>query len=370
LGNSFELAKMTGSFYSECGVSEISLGACQRTAAVVTTATVFVSVICLLAGPVDCRAAESSNGTLEQFLTKCGYAVVPLKNGVQNKFYVVGKINGSRVNCLIDTGTYDVIVDSARATNLKSLGKRSESRTGVFGKIASEIETVVIDRLDLASTIISNQQAIALDLHKNRQVLTGSLIARSQLPDQKDIILGQTFFKDANVIIDCAKPALYIRAEKPGAVLAEVVEKSLKMSGFAPVPIRLGGRGILIRGEINDRPALFLLDTGSLATVFNLPQLKDFGLSDHERLGRLQDLGAHNEELRFTKVPSLKLGDFTIQGLRVGVSTFPDFEEMNLTLKKSGSPPMLGYLGPEVLASANALIDFSSEKVYLRKTAK
>jgi predicted aspartyl protease len=351
-------------------MSEISLGACQRTAAMVTTATVFVSLICLLGGPLDCCAAETSNGSLDQFLTKCGYAVVPLKNGVQNKFYVVGKINGSRVNCLIDTGAYDVIVDAARATNLKSLGKRSEARNGVFGKIATEIETVVIDRLDLATTVISNQPAIAFDLHKNRQMLTGSLIARSRLPDQEDVILGRTFFEDGNVLIDCLKPALYIRGEKPGEALAEVIDKSFKMSGFAVVPMQFGAKMPMIRGEVNDREAYLVLDTGSLATVFNLPQLQDFGLSDLEKLGRLEDLGAHKEELRFTKVASLKLGEFRIQGLRVGVSTFPDFEKINSNLKERGLPPLLGYLGPEVLSRGSALIDFSSKKVYLRKTSK
>src|SRR5437879_3487030 len=139
------------------------------------------------------HAAELSKISMDEFMIKRGYFAVPLKHGEQNRFYCYAKVNGAQMLSLIDTGAADLVIDRRKATSLRSLATRQEARYGILDKLTGQIETVLIEKLSLAGTVISNQSAITLDLHKDRAVHTGSYIPSSNRSQAEDLILGQSF---------------------------------------------------------------------------------------------------------------------------------------------------------------------------------
>jgi predicted aspartyl protease len=310
------------------------------------------------------QAAEPAKQTFEQFMHDRGYAKVPLQYE-RTQMRVLAKINGKRLFCLIDTGSMDVLIHSQQAGKFKFLGTETLVRSVAFRTITNTVEHVLIDRIELAGTVISNQPAYAFDLRNDRTAHTGSMIPESRRTE--DVILGLSFLVPTHALIDCAAPALYLRAEAPNKDLAHSMEESFKLSGFVSAPAKnIKDQEMLTFGKVNGHGAVFLIDTGGGFTMCDVDELDHFDLPDRGKVGNLRDLSNRRADLRKTRLASLKLGDFEVTGVPVGVAKLAFVEAMNGRLKLPDGTRVLGMLGPEVLVRGQALIDCASGKLFLR----
>lgn len=301
----------------------------------------------------------------------CGYARIPLKHGFRNRFYGAGKLRGTRVSFLIDTGSADVLVDVREAGKFKSLGKSEVTRWMAHSRVTNTVETVLLDRMELSGTVISNQPAMVRDLHKGREIKTGSMIPVSSQTETEDVILGMSFLEPTHAVLDCVTPALYLRGEQPTKELVTNMQTSFEMGGFVRADMLKTATGpLVLMAEVNGQNALFIVDTGAQFTLCDEDELAQFGLTDREKLGRTSDLVEKHEDLRHTTFKSLKLGKVELKDLPVGVSRrMPYIEELSRRSKLAGKPPVLGLLGPEVLCRSGALIDCSTGTTYLQAAA-
>jgi len=87
-----------------------------------------------------------------------------------------------------------------------------------------------------------------------------------------------------------------------------------------------------------------------------------FQIGAREVLGTVRDIGANRAELRYATIRSLKIGAYEQQNFHAAV------DELQFLKPKPGQVPpvILGLLGPDLLGKAQALIDCSRAKLYLK----
>jgi len=320
--------------------------------------------VCLVIMALDITVSAAEM-TFDQFMQTRGYATVAMKHGNQNRFYADGILNGQYVKCLVDTGAGFMSIDARKGMEMKLVDKVKAPVQTAFGSQERELQKVALGRLQLGPVVYTNLLAVVAQLHADRQVRTGSFIPSATSYDEFDLVLGMDFLRSANATIECQKPALYVRPEPLSGVPAEDFEASLKVSGFSWVPF-VHGMNPAVEAEVNGKKALFRLDTGITATALDQRLIRKFDLVDYRTGGHLVDAAQKRRELLFTKVRSIKLASFDSGPMPVGVSDFEDLRKSVDELAKAGQPPMIGYLGPEILYRAGALIDCSARRVYVR----
>jgi len=291
-----------------------------------------------------------------------GYRPIHAERNVANQFLIRGKLNGARCVFDVDTGAACTLVDMSKATQLKRVTSLGSLR-GAFGFEAKDVPVVAIDCMDLGGTIISNQLMGVLNLHRDRTVYTGSYIPRTDLFNQKDVLLGLDFLVDTHAFVDCSGvPTIYLRDSPASQQLAESMDASFKQSGFDCVPLRATPGKLFVKVWVNEKEADFILDTGAGSTDLDLSQLEKFQIGAREVIGTVRDIGANRAELRYATIRSLKIGAYEQQNFHAAV------DELQFLKPKPGQDPrvILGLLGPDLLGKAQALIDCSRAKLYLK----
>ena len=259
------------------------------------------------------HGAETRQVTLQDFLSKLGYEVMPLTRARNNCLFINGKVNGRKAVILIDTGANVTAIDKTKATGMKRVEKLKKEMIGLFGVVATEESIVMIENLEIGASGFEAQPAAVLNLHTGRETHVGSLIPTSHRVKEYDVVLGLDFLGRNYAIIDSHKPSLFLRKKKPDADIAASVEHSLKAGGFVPVPLVRRDFHIDVAGAVNDHPANFLLDTGSFVTLVDGNQTDDLGLSVRGRLGVVFDVGGKTSGLTFTRIETLRFGDFALE---------------------------------------------------------
>jgi len=309
-------------------------------------------------------AAEVS---LDQFMIERGYAVVPMKHGYVNRFYAEANLNGKPVRALVDTGASELILDRRKATRLKPAGTLREPTFTPFGKLAAELPMVNLERLELAGAVFTNYPAVVVDLHRDREVRTGSYIPTSTRSDQFDLILGMSFLAAAHAAIGCEGPALYLRQEPLTPAQVQNFEASLRASGYSWVSFITNALPY-VQAQVNGKDVLLVIDIGATFTAFDGSQIAKFDLADHGTAGKLSDAAERKRDLRYTRANSIKLAGFDTGPMPVGVADFAELRNRSAKLQSQGWPLLLGFVGPEVLCRARALIDCGTGTVYVKST--
>ncbi len=312
------------------------------------------------------RAAAAEVTTpLDRMMMKRGYTPVPIKYSRQNWLFANARINGKKVVCLLDTGATDLVVDTRQTGGLKALGKTAAPRYGPLGVVASELPTVWIDRFEVNGVVFTNQEAVAFNLHQSFRAKTGSYIPTSETGESYDVIVGLQMLRSMHAWIDCYGPRLYVRMEKPPAAVLAGIDQSLDASGCRRASVVWHEGTLVVQGTVNGKPAAFFMDTGSFNTVFALDQLSGFDLGNREQIAQMQDVSGRKGDMKYTRVASLKLGEFELKNYPIATVNVESLKKENVKLQKRGIPPLLGMMGDDVLDAAHAFIDCDGGRVFL-----
>lgn len=317
-----------------------------------------------LLGVTALPAAGTAPHQLDEFMKQRGYAAIPLQADSRYRICTIGKLHGKEFRMLVSTATDKMLLDSRYAGRFKTLGRAPFKATTPYGIASGDVETVLIDSMDLSGTVLSNVSAMTWDLHKARVTHTGSMIPTEGATDAEDVVLGTEFLVLTHAIIDCAAMTLYVRGEAPSPELVKNVEDSFRLSGFNRVKMEP-----MVSAQVNGHPAFFRVDTASSFTVCEEGEMGHFDMGSSERFARTMDASGAKYALRRAKIKSLKLGDFEVKNLAVGITSMGRVEGQNEQLEKKGETPLLGCLGPEVLRQSGALIDFFGRAIYIQATA-
>lgn len=147
------------------------------------------------------------------------------------------------------------------------------------------------------------------------------------------------------------------------------LDKVLEGRGYVGIPLdrlKAGYLGIEVR--IDGKKVYLMLDTGAPVTHLDLERTKHLQLKwkswgNEEGKGRPATAGSTS----YCEITKLEIGGREIGRLIVGGH---DTSEINKVLKLYLDPSIDGELGSDVLAKLNAIIDYSTFKLYFRSLEK
>ncbi len=134
---------------------------------------------------------------------------------------------------------------------------------------------------------------------------------------------------------------------------------------MARVPLVVTAQGsALVRCTINGKPITLILDTGAQGTVIDLRVATAAGVKSTEVPGFFsRGVGAGKVAMRQGETITLEMSGFPA---RV-TPTLQDFSGLTIQHMQTGSTPIVGLLGFDVLRSYGAFIDLKEGAMYLQK---
>jgi hypothetical protein len=141
------------------------------------------------------------------------------------------------------------------------------------------------------------------------------------------------------------------------------LDKVLKERGYVGVSLdRLKAGYLGIEARIDSKKVYMMLDTGAPVTHLDLERTKPLKLKwqplNNGEVGDKSAVGTSS----FCEITQLEVGGHEIRRLMVGGH---DTSEINKALKLYLDPSIDGELGSDVLTKLNAIIDYSTLKLYL-----
>ena len=323
-----------------------------------------IGSLLLLILAIVTSSAPAAQSSMDQFMAKRGYTAVDVRYGFRNHLTTAAKINGRSANCWVDTGAMGLVLDTRRTGGLKVTGRTAAS--GLFGEYSTNLPTVSVDRFQLGSVLFSNQAALISSLHRNLSAPIGSYIPQASAGEEPDAIVGISTLKNMHAWIDYNAPRMYVCVEAPAPSVLDAIDRTFRASGYAMASARLLGDRLFAEALINDRPALFQIDTGMFDSMIALDKLSAYNLSNQELLGHTIDASGRNKgDLKYTRPDSLKIASFELKQYPIGTLNMPILAQEDEELKKENLPPLVGLVGPDILIKSRALIDCSRGRMYV-----
>ena len=133
------------------------------------------------------------------------------------------------------------------------------------------------------------------------------------------------------------------------------------------ISLEAEGYHLFINVELNNKPAILLVDTGASKTVFDINRISKFIRKRKKAFESFEQhstgLGTNSMESHFTKInefsiSELKLKDFT--------AILLDMTHVNQSYETLGLPTIDGVLGSDLLMKYNAVIDYEKKILKLK----
>ncbi len=132
--------------------------------------------------------------------------------------------------------------------------------------------------------------------------------------------------------------------------------------------VRIDKKGchLALRGKINGKKALFILDTGASQTVLDKHRIEAFlGHNSFEPVESVSSgLGTSDMESHLVKVPGFFIGDLPIRNEKM---VLLDLSHVNESYMKMNMKPIDGVIGGDILKKFNAVIDYGKKELVLRR---
>ncbi len=130
------------------------------------------------------------------------------------------------------------------------------------------------------------------------------------------------------------------------------------------VPLELRGGALYVRGTVNGKLVLLIVDTGASSTVFDRGAVARLGLPTRATGMRSVGIGMHSVEMRQLPVIAMDVGS----GVSLSMSpTQIDLSTMVSSKLSRGMEAPSGLLGLDVLRAYDAIIDTRESAMYLKR---
>ncbi len=310
---------------------------------------------CALAcGPVHAKQARPA---LEAYLTKLGYAAVPLLRGTDNHLMVKLAVAGKSRVFIVDTGCSITQVSTKLGSQFKTAAERGiEIKDAVLGTSTNN-DYILIDEITLGQVRLLNEPAVV------------GAVNPSSVGASREGILGADFLVRHFCLIDCLDLRLYLRGEELSAQARSALEETLARGGLRRTTLEKTP-GICRNCEvvINGEPVKLLVDTGGVYTVLDDATARRCHLKWGETQQMIAGVGkAGSASLYASRPESIKLAgeDLPLHGLYLCVA---DMQGWRLGEERDSHAS--GTFGADLLAADGCLIDLAGCQLWFVPQAR
>jgi predicted aspartyl protease len=284
------------------------------------------------------------------------FEALPLVRSRQNHLMVRAFINGREAWLTIDSGApvSAIAVNRRDYFRLKPITAKSNLPARI--QINGAFNNVTIAReLRLGGLTLVDEPVVTVDLDNSARA---SKLAHEE---QIDGIIGADILFPTQAVLDCQRQLLILKTDPDvtGGV------PGFDRRGLQAVPIQVSdGFNLYVNGSINGKPAKFMVDTGSFATLLHRSFVRRMRIATRETQYSSSAVNLKDRGLRIAKIRKLSVGSVDIVGKDVGVVDLGGLIHDGLL---GGSPPVAGLLGGETLRRHHGIIDFGTRTLYLQK---
>ena len=284
------------------------------------------------------------------------FEVLPLERSHQNHLLLRASINGKPALLAVDTGAPVSAISTRRVAFFGMTPAPANSEIPTRLQINGSFNGVAIARtLRLGALNLLEEPMVAIDL--------GSSSRAAQVMKEQAIdgIIGADILFPTAAVLDCAGQRLIlkidpdVRGSAPG----------LSFRGWSRVPIHVSsGFNLYVDGTLNGKPAKLLVDTGAFATLLHQPFVRRMKISTRKSPFSSAGVNLKARGVQFATISRFSIGSVNMQRKEVGVV---DLEGLIRDGLLDATPPVAGLLGSEILRRHNAIVDFGTRTLYLKK---
>ena len=138
----------------------------------------------------------------------------------------------------------------------------------------------------------------------------------------------------------------------------------LQESSYSSVTFkRIKTNHIQIKAEINGLKGVFIIDTGASNTCIDLENHKLFKIFPKESPEKASSATDEISKTMISKSNKIKIGKWMKKNISVVLF---DMSFINKTLDDNGSKAVNGIIGADILKKSKAILDYKSNKLYLK----
>jgi|GEM_PF-1652942 len=305
-------------------------------------------------------APAVDDGVLRRHLEAQGYECVDLTRTQSGYFVVAATLEGRPLSLIVDSGAPCAHLDVARlrASGIpwpKSVGRTKEE----VGNLLAFFESTRIGHVSTGRLL-----AVPDDLSASNE--------RLEACDERPVdgFLGGDVLIAHAAVIDLAKRRLFLRATRvsrdaPVArELHDAVGKELVARGYACADLdRNAGMYLATAGKIENKDLRLMVDTGAPATYLDRRRTEVLNLKWHP-LDRRSTPQAPLSQYAFSSVNLLRVQSIAVGPLQIWSTE--SLTAVNASIAGLGGDPFDGLLGADVLNAGAAVIDYATQRLYLK----
>ncbi len=301
----------------------------------------------------------ASGRELAACLRAQGYNSLSLKRTGGPHLETTARINGVMGLFLVDTGAQITVVHRGSLDKFGLTPVKTGVRVyGAVGGPGEHIEAALASRLELGPCVATPFLLGVSDLGALNQG------RRRKLQGHFDGIIGADVLQNFSFIIDCDGLQLFARPTEARTVGGDL-GGFLRSRGYGQVEMkRFSISDFEIQANVNNRRALWLVDTGAAITLLDTTVSRQAGVKLNRTDLSVGGAGGGRRRISIGIVDNLRLSSMRVRSAVVATS---DISASNAALQDNGKPPIDGYLGADFLRQKGAVIDCSQMMLYLRK---
>jgi len=277
-----------------------------------------------------------------------GFKAVRIHYSPLNKMIMSVRINGRRASLLVDTGSNQIILDTAAAASSgvqpSQDGLRYIRQTRINGRLlpVALAQSLTAGAMSFGSTQVT--------LRESRHWDAGDTPI--------DGVLGLDVLTRHKAVINCRTKLIFFKVDQARQVDLSAVASTEK---FTRIPLRREENGALtVPCSIRGQAACLFVDTGAFLTIFDQAFLKSVAIPiEATRVSAHFALGA-SRKVSAGQVNDLKIGGFKTPSAKFGVTALPNF-----TLRQ-GNARVGGILGMDMLYKYQGIIDLDGMNLFLK----
>ncbi|RCS28429.1 acid protease [Polaribacter sp. WD7] len=146
------------------------------------------------------------------------------------------------------------------------------------------------------------------------------------------------------------------------------LEKILKKKKYIKIKLKkIKTNHLELKAKINGVKGNFILDTGASNSCVGLDHIDYFKLDAKESETKAAGAGATDMETKQSENNLLKIGDWKTNKFHLVLF---NLSHVNTALTQHNAKEVHGIIGADILQKGKALIDYSKNVLYLKKTTK
>ena len=145
--------------------------------------------------------------------------------------------------------------------------------------------------------------------------------------------------------------------------MSKTLNKFLKDNGYISVKLNfLKTKHYLLNATINGKSGRFILDTGASSSCICTSLEKNFNIISKETIEKASSATSEISNTKISKNNTIQIGKWED---KINLITF-DMNNIHTALSEKKINPIDGIIGADILKKSKALIDYKSNKLYLK----